>query len=98
LGSLEFLNQLPILRFKASGKEAQNFCGNRFQKETYKRYNLIRFLLIKFAIRTAEDRSCSIKQHRDMVNTYSTSQFDLASELLEQHYIHGLALIKEYNP
>ncbi len=75
-----------------------DFCGNQFLKETYKRYNLIRFLLIKSAIRSAEDRSCSIKQHGDIVNAYSVGQFGLASQLLEQHYIHGLALIKEYNP
>ncbi len=75
-----------------------DFCGNQFLKETYKRYNLIRFLLIKFAIRTAEDRLCSTKQHRDIVNAYSSGQFDLASRLLEQHYIYGLSLINEYNP
>ncbi|WP_460643888.1 GntR family transcriptional regulator [Lacrimispora brassicae] len=75
-----------------------DFCGNQFLKETYKRYNLIRFLLIKFAIRTAEDRSCSTKQHGDIVTAYSSGQFDLASQLLEQHYIHGLSLIKGYNP
>ncbi len=75
-----------------------DFCGNQFLKETYKRYNLIRFLLIKFAIRTAEDRSCSIKQHGEIVDAYSSGNFDLASQLLQQHYIHGLSLIKEYNP
>ncbi len=75
-----------------------DFCGNQFLKETYKRYNLIRFLLIKFAIRTAEDRSCSTKQHKDIVDAYSSGNFDLASKLLEQHYIHGLSLIKGYNP
>ena len=75
-----------------------DFCGIQFLKETYKRYNLIRFLLIKFAIRTAEDRSCSTKQHKDIVDAYSSGNFDLASKLLEQHYIHGLSLIKGYNP
>ncbi len=42
--------------------------------------------------------SCSTEQHRDIVNAYSSGQFDLASQLLEQHYIHGLSLIKGYNP
>lgn len=75
-----------------------DFCGNQFLKETYKRYNLIRFLLIKFAIRTAEDRSGSTKQHKDIVDAYSSGNFALAARLLEQHYIHGLSLIQGYNP
>ncbi|MEI3282595.1 MAG: FCD domain-containing protein [Enterocloster sp.] len=33
-----------------------DYCGNRFMKETYKQYNFIRTLLIRFAIRTEEER------------------------------------------
>lgn len=38
-------------------------CGNRFMKETYKQYNFIRTLLIRYAIRTEDERDLGIRQH-----------------------------------
>ena len=38
-------------------------CGNRFLKETYERYDLIRILLTRYAIRTPEEKTATIRQH-----------------------------------
>lgn len=70
-------------------------CGNRFLKETYKRYNLIRVMLMHYAIRTSEDKTESVRQHREITDAYLTKDYDLAKRLMEKHYQYGIHLIDE---
>lgn len=70
-------------------------CGNRFLKETYKRYNLIRFMLMRCAIHTLEEKSESVRQHREITEAYLLKDYERARELLKDHYQHGLDLIDE---
>lgn len=74
-----------------------DYCGNRFLKETYKRYNLIRFLLMRYAIRTLEHRTASIQQHRLITEAYAGGEYELACKLTEDHYRYGVHLIDENN-
>lgn len=74
-----------------------DYCGNRFLKETYKRYNLIRFLLMRYAIRTTEHRTASIQQHRLITEAYANGDYELAGKLTEDHYRYGVHLIDEQN-
>ena len=73
-----------------------DFCGNQFIKETYKRYNQIRYLLVKYAIRTEGHRSEAMEQHQCIIDAYSQGQYDHAAQLLKDHYDRGLFLINEY--
>lgn len=66
-----------------------DFCGNRFLKETYKRYNMIRYLLMRYAIRTKEHRATSIQQHRQIMDAYAGQDYEAAKQLMEDHYQHG---------
>lgn len=68
-------------------------CGNRFLKETYKRYNLIRRMLMQYAIHTLEEKSESIRQHREITEAYLVKDYAKAERLMEQHYQHGIDLI-----
>ena len=68
-------------------------CGNRFLKETYKRYNLIRRMLMQYAIHTLEEKSESIRQHREITEAYLVKDYGKAERLMEQHYQHGIDLI-----
>lgn len=68
-------------------------CGNRFLKETYKRYNLIRFMLMNCAVRTVEEKRESIRQHREITEAYLVKDYERARWLLEEHYQHGIDLI-----
>ena len=70
-----------------------DYCGNRFLKETYKRYNLIRFLLMRHAVRTLEHRTSSIRQHRLITEAYEDGDYKLAEKLTEEHYRYGVHLI-----
>lgn len=68
-------------------------CGNRFLKETYKRYNLIRFMLMRYAIHTMEEKTESVRQHREITEAYLLKEYDRAKKLLNDHYQHGIDLI-----
>lgn len=74
-----------------------DFCGNRFLIETYNRYNLIRYLLMRYAIRTREHRAASIQQHRQIMDAYARQDYSVAQRLMEDHYQHGVHLIDEHN-
>ena len=71
-------------------------CGNRFLKETYKRYNLIRFLLIRYAVRTSTDRITAIRQHKEITEAYVSDNYELSIKLLIEHYRYGARLINGY--
>lgn len=75
-----------------------DYCGNRFLKETYKRYNLIRLLLIRYAIRTNIERASAIHQHQDIMDAYARGEYELAIKLLHNHYIYGMEQIQKYLP
>lgn len=74
-----------------------DYSGNRFLKETYKRYNLIRFLLMRYAVRTLEHRASSIQQHRMITEAFAGGDYGLAGKLMEEHYRYGGHLIDENN-
>ena len=73
-----------------------DYCGNRFLKETYKRYNLIRFMLIRYAIRTLDDKTDSINQHKEITEAYAVKNYSLARKLMEEHYQGGFYRIMGY--
>lgn len=73
-----------------------DYCGNRFMKETYKQYNFIRTLLIRFAIRTEEERELGIRQHRKITQVYQSGDYKKARLLMEQHYQSGMQLAREH--
>ena len=70
-----------------------DYCGNRFLKETYKRYNRIRSLLISSAMRASRDRQPSVDQHRRITAAFEAGQFDLAREQMREHYQYGVHLL-----
>ena len=70
-----------------------DYCGNRFLKETYKRYNRIRSLLISSAMRASRDRQPSVDQHRQITAAFEAGQFDLARERMREHYQYGVHLL-----
>ena len=70
-----------------------DYCGNRFLKETYKRYNRIRSLLISSAMRASRDRQPSVDQHRRITAAFEAGQFDLARERMREHYQYGVHLL-----
>ena len=70
-----------------------DYCGNRFLKETYKRYNRIRSLLISSAMRASRDRQPSVDQHRRITAAFEAGQFDLAREQMRGHYQYGVHLL-----
>ena len=57
------------------------------------RYNLIRFLLMRHAVRTLEHRTSSIRQHRLITEAYEDGDYKLAEKLTEEHYRYGVHLI-----
>ena len=65
-------------------------------KETYKQYNFIRTLLIRFAIRTEEERELGIRQHRKITQVYQSGDYKKARLLMEQHYQSGMQLAREH--
>ena len=75
-----------------------DYSGNRFLKETYKRYNLIRFLLMHHAVRTMEHKAASIQQHRQIIDAYASRDYVLARTLTEYHYLQGIQLISKNPP
>lgn len=74
-----------------------DFSGNRFLIETYQRYNMIRYLLMRYAIRTREHRAASVQQHRQIMDAYASQDFAAAKRLMEDHYQHGVHLIDDHN-
>lgn len=72
-----------------------DYSGNRFLKETYKRYNLIRFLLMRHAVRTLEHKATSIQQHQQIAAAYKKGDYERATRLMADHYLHGVHLIEE---
>lgn len=72
-----------------------DYSNNRFLKETYKRYNLIRFLLMRHAVRTREHREASIQQHRHIATAYQSHNYQLATNRMEEHYQYGIRLIAQ---
>ena len=70
-----------------------DYCGNRFLKETYKRYNRIRSLLISSAMRASRNRQPSVDQHRQITAAFEAGQFDLARERMREHYQYGVHLL-----
>ena len=70
-----------------------DFCGNRFLKETYKRYNRIRSLLISSAMRASRDRQPSVEQHRRITAAFEAGQYELALKRMQEHYQYGVHLL-----
>ena len=73
-----------------------DYCGNRFMKETYKQYNFIRTLLIRYAIRTEEERELGIRQHREITQAFRSRNYEKAKRLMEAHYQSCIQLSKEH--
>lgn len=71
-------------------------CGNRFMKETYKQYNFIRTLLIRYAIRTEDERDLGIRQHRGITQAFQKKDYEKARKLMEEHYLSGMQLAREH--
>ena len=71
-------------------------CGNRFMKETYKQYNFIRTLLIRYAIRTEDERDLGIRQHRGITQAFQKKGYEKARKLMEEHYLSGMQLAREH--
>ena len=71
-------------------------CGNRFLKETYERYDLIRILLTRYAIRTPEEKTATIRQHQAITEAYVSGSHELAKKLINKHYRYGIWQINDY--
>ena len=71
-------------------------CGNRFLKETYERYDLIRILLTRYAIRTPEEKTATIRQHQAITEAYVSGSHELAKKLISKHYRYGIWQINDY--
>lgn len=73
-----------------------HYCENRFLKETYERYDLIRILLTRYAIRTIEDKTTAIRQHQAITEAYVSGSYELAKKLINKHYRYGIWQINDY--
>ena len=71
-------------------------CGNRVLKETYERYDLIRILLTRYAIRTPEEKTATIRQHQAITEAYVSGSHELAKKLINKHYRYGIWQINDY--
>ena len=65
-------------------------------KETYKQYNFIRTLLIRYAIRTEDERDLGIRQHREITQAFQKKDYEKARKLMEEHYLSGMQLAREH--
>jgi DNA-binding GntR family transcriptional regulator len=72
-----------------------DYCGNHFLKETYKRYNMVRFLLMRIATRTDEDKMDSVNQHKAITEAYAEKHYSQAKKLMEEHYQSGFERVGE---
>lgn len=71
-------------------------CGNRFLKEAYHRYDFIRMLLIRYAIRTQDQRSAAIEQHRRIAEAYISGDYKLTRQRIQEHFEYGAFLVNQY--
>lgn len=72
-----------------------DYSKNLFLKENYKRYNVLRFLLSKYAYEKNSDKEMALNQHFGIIEAYKQGNLNLAKERMVEHYNFGIVRLNE---
>ncbi len=73
-----------------------DFSGNLFLKETYKKYNVLRFLLSKYAYEKNSNKESAIRQHIGILEAYKNGEIGKAEQEMTDHYNFGIIKLNEF--
>ncbi|MBQ9237709.1 MAG: GntR family transcriptional regulator [Treponema sp.] len=69
---------------------------NHFLQDAFKRVNLVRSFLFRYAIRTTADKQISVAQHTGITDAYAAGNYQAARERLEEYFNYGLQCAIHY--
>ena len=73
-----------------------DFSDNIFLKETYKRYNVLRFLLSKYAYEKYSNKEAAISQHGEILEAYRKGEIQKAKDKMTEHCNFGIIKLNEF--
>lgn len=72
-----------------------DYSNNKFLTATYKKYNVLRSLLSKYAYEKNDDKQTALNQHFEILKAYKNKNIELAKTKMLEHYNYGIKRLQE---